>query len=855
MESNLARGSVTVPAWGMALLLLSGASLAAQTLDEARALHAQQRLPEAVKAYRAAAEATASTDPATAATARNNACAILNELGDFREALKDCAVAIRIRRLQGDPIRLARTLNNAGLALHHLGELRDAEARFQEALEINRLQNDTQGQVINLSNLGLVAASQGRLNRALDLHGTADRMAMLHTNEPWAAAQARISRIHQGVILEKLGAYREALAIYQGVLQDRSELDPHRLAMLRVNVGAVYRKLGDTASAQAAIRDAMATFEAEGDRAGLADAWLNLGLVHLLDVRQSRAAETAFRRALNLARESRIRPEEIQILFYLGRLFFEEGRLDEAERTFTRCLEAAERSGAAEGRWSALKGLGRVAAARGTPEGDGRALQLLERAMAEIEKVPSSPSRSSLRSQDFAERRPVYVAAVELLARMEAREPGAGHAERALAIVQRAKLRELLDALGGTGRAASALPVEHLREEVGNGVLLEYFLGEKDLFLWVVHSGKVRMADLGPYGPILADAMAVHNALSRSQEPDAARLAHLSKILLGPAGKIGSVDLWIAPDGSLRYLPFELLQDTGGKLLVERASTSYLPIGSVLGWPSYLRRLTPVFTLIGFSAPALPADSPAGERAARYGLAPRTEKPGALEILADHLPGRHELFTGPGASEEELRQYAANGTRIVHLAGPTVIDERPGRGAAILLAPSDAEDGLLYPEDINAVQYRADLTVLAGCRIFVPAGAEEGDALGTLSGAFLAAGSPGVIATLWNVGDEANAAFVEQLYRELGKGRRPAEALSRTKRRFREDRRWPQPHVWAAYVLVGDAPRVAYTDHLRYLLGALLLAALALTPVYLDRRHNRRQRRQTSHGTTLEASR
>src|SRR5688500_19751551 len=51
----------------------------------------------------------------------------------FRSALKDCAVAIRIRRLQGDPIRLARTLNNAGLALHHLGELRDAEARFQEA--------------------------------------------------------------------------------------------------------------------------------------------------------------------------------------------------------------------------------------------------------------------------------------------------------------------------------------------------------------------------------------------------------------------------------------------------------------------------------------------------------------------------------------------------------------------------------------------------------------------------------------------------------------------------------------------------------------------------------------------------
>ncbi|HWM93115.1 MAG TPA: CHAT domain-containing tetratricopeptide repeat protein [Thermoanaerobaculia bacterium] len=820
----------------LAMLAVSLTPLSAQTLDEARALHAEGRLPEAARAYRAVAEATAGTNPSTSATARNNACAVLNELGDFRAALRECEAALRLRRMQRDPARLGRTLNNAGLSLHYLGEYREAESRFREALEINRLGGDAEGEVINLSNLGLVATSQGRYNRALDLHGLAVSLAARHEGEPWAAAQSRIGRINQGVILEKLGAFREALDIYREVLQEEGELDPLRRAMLRVNTGVVYRNLGDPVSAQADFREAMAIYEAEGDRAGLSNAWLNLGLVHHLNLRQPRAAEAAYRNALRFARESGDRSEEIQDLFYLGRLLLEQGRLDEAGQVFTRSLEAARQSDSAEGRWSALEGLGRVAAARGQ---DARGVELLELAMGEVERVRSSLRRSTLRSHFFGERRPVYAAAVELLARMEAREPEAGHAERALDIVQRAKTRELLDALGGG--TASPLRADRLREEVGNGVLLEYFLGEKDLFLWVVRADGVRMANLGPYGPILAEAGKVHEALSRRQPPDPAGLARLAKTLLGPVGEIPSAELRIAPDGALRYLPFELL---GEPSLVDEAAVSYLPSGSALGWMRTLQSgPPPVFTLVAFGAPEIPQSSEAGILAARYGLPPLPGAEREIREIARLLPGRHDLFSGPEAGEENLRRIAANGTRIVHLAAHTVIDERPGRGAAILLAPGNGDDGLLYPEEIVNLTYRADLTVLAGCRTALAPGVEEGDALSSLTGAFLASGSPGVLATLWEVGDEATAAFMQQLYHELGKGRRPAEALSRTKRRFRQDPRWSRPDLWAGYVLIGEVPRVAYSDWTRYAIGALVLAALALTPFFLDWRVARRLKR------------
>ena len=116
----------------------------------------------------------------------------------------------------------------------------------------------------------------------------------------------------------------------------------------------------------------------------------------------------------------------------------------------------------------------------------------------------------------------------------------------------------------------------------------------------------------------------------------------------------------------------------------------------------------------------------------------------------------------------------------------------------------------------------------------------SGDALASLTGAFLASGSPGVLATLWEVGDEATATFMEQLYHELGKGRRPAEALRRAKQRLRQDPRWNRPDLWAGYVLTGEVPPVAHSERTRYVIGTLVLAAIALTPFFLDWRVARR---------------
>ena len=269
-----------------------------------------------------------------------------------------------------------------------------------------------------------------------------------------------------------------------------------------------------------------------------------------------------------------------------------------------------------------------------------------------------------------------------------------------------------------------------------------------------------------------------------------------------------------------------------GEPLVERTAVSYLPSASAitaLGGPERPMQLR----LLGFGDPRLirPDEGNEGRPTPRellverFGLAPLPAASREIAAAARLLGGRTAEITGDRATKKAFREAVGRGARVVHLATHTVIDERPGRGAAILLSASGDDDGLLTPEEIAALDDRSDLTVLAACRTALGAG-EDGQALASLTGSFLAAGSRAVVATLWDVGDAETAAFMEQLYFELGRGLAPAEALQAAKRRLRADPRWNRPALWAGYVLVGDAPPVAPRRTAWWIWGGGVLAVL-----------------------------
>lgn len=774
------------------ILALLAVPLDAQTLDEAIDLHMAGHLREALQAYRAVVASGAG--PEETALAHNNACVLLMDLGDVRAALADCREALRLRRDQKEPFAIAESLNNLGLVLEALGRPGEAERSFREALALNRKLGSAEAEVINLGNLGALALSAGRYTQAMRLYTEAADRAARHKDEPWAAEQEEAARINQGVVLEKVGSYEEAIDLYKGLLAGTRQMDPRRRAALLVNAGVIYRNLGDPVSAADSFREAIDLYNGLGDLAGLSNAWLNLGLALHLNLARPEQAEDAYRQALRLAEESGDRTEEIQDLFYLGRLLLEQGRLDEAEEVFRRCLAASE--GSAEGRWSAREGLGRIAAARGDLP---QALRHLETALDEIERVRAGLAQASWRAGYFGDKRSVYAAAVSVLWRL-------GDAERAFHVAQRAKARDLLDALGANGRPARPRQAAELRKLLGGETILEYFLGEDRLFAWSLRRNAFRMMDLGPKQPVLDAVARIHRDLAKGKEPQRQDVSLLSRVLL--TGLEDGQRLRIAPDGLLHYLPFEILEQKPGEPLVDRATVSYLPSASMLAQEPRKQQAAPL-------------------RLAGFGLAvlPNAEK--ELATISEILGGESRLFLGKQATEKAFRDAVTRGARVVHLATHTVVDERQGRGAAILLTPAGEEDGLLTPREIAGLQDRCDLTVLAACRTALGASGEDGRALASLTGSFLAAGSPAVVATLWDVGDAATAAFMEQLYDQLNRGHPPAEALRRAKLRLRADPRWNRPALWSAYVLVGEAGPVV-PSRKPWIIAAAVLVVLLL---------------------------
>jgi CHAT domain-containing protein len=71
-----------------------------------------------------------------------------------------------------------------------------------------------------------------------------------------------------------------------------------------------------------------------------------------------------------------------------------------------------------------------------------------------------------------------------------------------------------------------------------------------------------------------------------------------------------------------------------------------------------------------------------------------------------------------------------------------------------------------------------------------------------MSRAFMYAGSPSVIASLWSVDDEATEQLMVVFYTHLKEGLSKAEALRHAQMDVRQ--KYPHPYYWAGFVLTGN---------------------------------------------------
>src|SRR5215510_5946014 len=155
------------------------------------------------------------------------------------------------------------------------------------------------------------------------------------------------------------------------------------------------------------------------------------------------------------------------------------------------------------------------------------------------------------------------------------------------------------------------------------------------------------------------------------------------------------------------------------------------------------------------------------------------------------------------ATGSELSRY-----RIIHFATHGLLNsEHPllsGLVFSLIDENGKPQDGFLRMHEIYNLQLPAELVVLSACQTAL--GEEiKGEGLVGLARGFMHAGAQRVVASLWQVDDQATAQLMGHFYRGMLKENlRPAAALRAAQIEMSRNPRWSSPYYWAGFVMQGE---------------------------------------------------
>jgi CHAT domain-containing protein len=318
--------------------------------------------------------------------------------------------------------------------------------------------------------------------------------------------------------------------------------------------------------------------------------------------------------------------------------------------------------------------------------------------------------------------------------------------------------------------------------------LLEYHVAENGIVVWVVDRQRFKVVRVpGDRQSLISQVRRFRGAItSLAPIKDVQTQAQaLYRRLLEPArADILGSRLVIVPHGVLHYLPFTALRSSSGKWVVEDFAVSTLPSASVLRYLTDKGVGAPTRALV-VGNPDLGADLalPWAEREAR--------------MVGQREPGATVLVRSDATEVETKRLLESVG--LIHFATHGELNENDPLSSAVLLVPGGGEDGRLEVREVFGLDLHARLVVLSACETGLGK-LSRGDELVGLQRAFLYAGTPAVVTTLWKVDDRASYELVRAFYSRLA-GAGPVEALRQAQ--IETMATFPHPYSWAAFGLSG----------------------------------------------------
>jgi CHAT domain-containing protein len=740
------------------LFLAASAARIADADPDAAAARAAEltrsgRMAEATLAWRELAQGFAAEGN------RSEQVSALVRLADVQQALgrygDSLATLSEARALAGERPGAAElaaiegSIGNAYVALGPPGLARDHLAK---ALELARTTEAPALAAALLTNLGNLDASKEAYVDAARAYAEA---AALATKAGDLALAAR-AHANQAQAAERAGA---PAAEVRSVLARATALadeipDSHAKASVLINAGRTYARLRDLEPAHGCFVRAQAVSEATGDARAQSYALGYLGALYEEQRRLDEALALS-RRALFLARQANAPESLYRWHWQVGRLLAAKGARAEAIPSYQQAVQVLSgirfdmAHGYATGGGSFRDAVGPVffelvdlLLATAPDPKDAAAYQArLHEAREMLEKLKAAELRDYFRDE--------CVDAIQ--AKVESLDEVARSAVVIYPVVLPDRLELLLTFPSGMRRATVPVRAEVLTAEVRQ---LRALLEKRTTQQYLPH------------------AQQVYDWLVR---PFAAELAGL-----------GTDTLVFVPDGALRTIPMSALHD-GERFLIERYA---------------------VVTTPGLS---LTDPRPLGHENLRVFLSGLSQSVQGFSALA-HVPAElgaiHAIYGGEVLLDENFRVpriEAALGQRefsVVHVATHGEFSQDAERS---FLLTYDGRLGMdRIGEAIAHTRFRdqpIELLTLSACDT---AQGDDRAALG-LAGVAIQAGARSALGTLWSVNDIASAELMGEFYGQLhAQPVSKAVALQRAQQMLVRDPSRAHPYYWAPFLLIGN---------------------------------------------------
>jgi CHAT domain-containing protein/tetratricopeptide (TPR) repeat protein len=720
----------------------------------------------------------------------NNVGTVYRNWGRHEEALSLHEQGLRLFQSIGHRYGEASALMNMGIVYRRTGQYQNAIAIYMQSLAIARETGSRNMEGAILGNLGNTHRNLGQHQTALQFH-----------QQNLTLAREIGDRRGEGIALGNLGnvyydleQYQEAVAAHRQSLAIVREMGDRRTEALTLgNLGNAYKKLGQYQEAARAHEQSLALFREMGDRRGEAGSLGNLGNIYGSLGQYQRATEL-LGQLLNIVREVGDRRSEADALNNLGLAALDSSQFVSATDYFIDAIGVYESL-----RIAALPDADRISIF----DTYLRSYLLLQR---------------SLVAQNEPEQALVY-----------------GEQGRARAFVELLANRI---STNGTGlesiNSLNLAEIQRVAREQQATLVNYSVISDKLLFIWVVQpTGEIAFqqvdlgdrnlselvslvrATLGVRGSDRGDIFIAHSSESpeQRQAQRQQQLQQLHQLLIEPIAQFLPTDptqrVVIIPHQDLFLVPFVALVDGNGDYLIEQHTILTAPSIQVLDLTyqqaiaNNARSNRPTNSLI-VGNPIMPSVwNPQTNETQQLSNLPGAER----EAIAIAKALDADALLSGSASKAAVMAQMPN-ARIIHLATHGLLEygspedsgvlDVPG---AIALAPSANESGLLTAAEILQMDLNAELVVLSACD--TGRGRITGDGVIGLSRAFVTAGVPSLMVSLWAVDDDATAEWMVTFYDQWQQTGDKAQALRQAMLTTLENH--PDPRLWAAFTLIGSA--------------------------------------------------